>query len=884
VRDHPSGLLVPDSIVPVAAAQPPVRGFASRPLDTTTSDRDRKLATEGSAEWQREGWTYFDEIEEVKFAAGFRGALMKRLILFAGFVMEPDQPPVPVADVPAGLLPAGFADAAAEELARLGTLEQQGELLQSWGSIATVSGESFLIGQIDDMADTGERWRLFSESNIVRSPTGTGVAIRTRPGGDPEPVGDDDVKIRVWRPHARWPDLPDANMRSVLATAEELLIYARQFRAVGKGRNSAGILYIANEIGDHPTSDGKPTKFEVSLVESQVSAVTEDGAPASAIPHIVRGPAAFGTGNRQIPAKDAIFHLPLDRKIDEKAVERIDFLIKRLAHGLDVPVEVLTGIADINHWGAWQIEDSTYKAHIEPDALTFATAVTSELLRPGLLELFGPTALPVIRRMVVGVNPAALVVRPNRAQDAKDAYEADAISWEALRRYLNFPESDAPSAEEMLLKLTLNRSIGSATLTAPMLEATGLFPRVMDGIERAADALDVTNDEAPADDDQADAPADQPTPDPEQPDPTEPAAATAGPIQLALPVVDTDTDSAQPIGTPATRDMATEAQQAIDAHRLAGERWCGNCKGWRPSDHFAASTATASSLGSRLAASDRALADRLVLSASEAATGALRVLGQRLRAQAQGDPDRAAAIAGVPNEQVAAALLAAGFTLPDLAPLISDQFDQLHTRWDTWLPPVFDEASTTVRLAVDREAPDHQATADAADAQVRADQDQRTATGWASLAAALTAHVVATATGATLAEAGEADTLVAVPHGLVRRALAEVGGIANPGAQPHGLAGEIGPGSTVGGVATGPQTLRALRIVGYTVASWEWHHGAPTITFPPHAALSGTSFTSWDAPELTNGGAWPPFSTYFPGDHVGCSCSATPVFAPIQEG
>ena len=124
----------------------------------------------------------------MKFAAGFRGALMKRLILFAGYVVEPDQPALPVGAVPAGVLPAGFAEAAEAELARLGTLEQQAELFQSWGSIATVSGESYLIGQEDDMAETGERWRLFSESNIVRSPTGMGVAIRTRPGGTPEPL------------------------------------------------------------------------------------------------------------------------------------------------------------------------------------------------------------------------------------------------------------------------------------------------------------------------------------------------------------------------------------------------------------------------------------------------------------------------------------------------------------------------------------------------------------------------------------------------------------------------------------------------------------------------------------------------------------------------
>jgi hypothetical protein len=849
VTELPGGLLVTGDDPRRGATTAPTVRFSSRTLETT-SDRDRKLATEGSKAWQNEAWTYFDEVEEVKYAAGFRGALMSRLLLYAGFVLQPDQPPVPIGDVPAGVLPAGFADAAIEELSRLGTIDQQAGLFNSWGSIATISGESYLVGKVDELAETGERWRLFSEQNIVRSPTGRGVAVREKPGGPPEPVDpDNDFVSRVWRPHARWPALPDANTRSVLATAEELLIYARQFRAVGKSRNSAGLLYMANEIGDLPNSDGTPNGFETRLVQSQATAISEDGAPSAAIPHIVRGPAAFGTGQRQVSAKDAIFHIPLDRKIDEKAVERISFLIQRLAHGLDVPVEILTGIADINHWGAWQIEDSTYKAHIEPDALTFATAITAEIIRPGLIDRFGPDALPLIRRVVAAVNPANLVVRPNRAQDAKEAHNAGAISNEALRRYLSFPETDAPTSEEMLLRLVLERSIGSATLTAPMLAATGLFPNVMAGLAEAADALDTTDD---TDTDQGDpqptpATQDQPTPNPDDQPTNDAGQARAIPVQLTLALPPPPTDA------PVSQQLRT-------------------------------TTTTASSLGERLAAADRALTDRLLLAASETATTALRVLGQRLRAQAQGDPDRAAAIQGVPNEQVAAALLAAGHTLPDLAPLIEDQFDTLHTRWGSWVAASFDSTAATVAAAVDVADPQADATRTAATAQVRDDQDQRTGLGWAALLAALSRHVTATATGTAPAPQGETDDLVGIPYGIVRDALAATGGIAAPGSQPRGLAGEIGPGSTVGGLATGPSTMRALRIVGYTVTAWTWNHGSSTAPFPPHSALDGVTFSDWDDDVLINAAGWPPFSTYFPGDHVGCTCTPLPVFAPLTEG
>jgi hypothetical protein len=853
VRELPSGLAVVEDF----RRQPRqgTEGFAARRLDLT-DDLARRRATAGSNAWQKEAWEYADEIEEVKFAANFRGALMRRLLLYAGFVTDPGQAPIPVEDAAeAGDLPTEIALAAAAELERLGSQDQQAELLGQWGGIATVSGESYLVGQENLLADTGETWRLFSESNMVRgTATGNATAIRTRPGGTPENLDPGDAVIRVWRPHPRWPDLADANMRAVLGTAEEILIYARQMRAVGKSRTSAPLLYVANEMGDPPNLDGKPTLWETNLITSLVAAITDDAAVSAAAPNLIRGPAAFGRGQNAVPAKDAIFTIDLSRKIDEKAIERISFLVKRLAHGLDVPVEIITGIADVNHWTAWQIEDSTYKSHIEPDALVFATALTTELLRPGLLDLFGPAAIPFIRRLTVAINPAALVVRPNRAKDALDAFDRWGISWAALRDHLNFGEDEAPDEDEMLLRLAL-RSPGAVQLTAPMLDETGLYPGAAD------DLIEVTGGSGDTSGAVDEAGQDQPTPDDDQPEPSDPAARAAAQVLAAA------------------RARLRSARTSRSAPGLVGRQLSPPHD---RSSRFAERSAMAPALGERLGSIDRELMSRLLLSASDTLTEALRVIGNRLRTQAQGNPAAAQAVKGVPADQVAAVLLAAGLPVPDIEPLAADQFDGLGDRWAVWVPAAF---AATAEAVVRATPDDDEATAERITTEVTAAQEARSTAGWSTLLAALVGLAVARTLDPTaLTPEGESDALVRVPAGIVRNAIATTGGVGNPGGQPFGLASEIGPGQSVGGIATGPNTTRALRIAGYSVAAWEWHHGIPSNPLPAHSALAGTRFSDWGADVLLNTGAFPPFSHLFPGDHVGCTCSTTAVLAPITEG
>jgi hypothetical protein len=861
VRETPSGLAVVEDF----RRGQPTGTFAAARVDLT-DDHARRRATAGSNSWQKEAWEYNDEIEEVKFAAGFRSALMRRLALYVGFTANPGTAPTPVEDT--ADIPAEIALAAVAELERLGSPDQQAELLGQWGGIATVSGESYLIGRPDLLADTGENWTLYSESNMVRGTTGNAVAVRTRPGGTPEDL-DDAATIRIWRRHPRWPDLADANMRAVLGTAEEILIYARQMRAVGKSRTAAPVLYVANEIGDPPNPDGKPTLRETNLVTSLVSAITDDTSPAAVAPQLVRGPASFGRGTNAVAAKDAIFTVDLSRKLDDKAIDRITFLVKRLAHGLDVPVEVITGVADVNHWTAWQIEDSTYKSHIEPDALIFANAITAELLRPGLLELFGPAAVPFIRRVTVAVNPSALVVRPNRSKDALDAFDRWAISWDALREHLAFGEDEAPDEAEMLMRLALTRSIGAATITAPMLEETGLFPTAIDGMAEVAEAQAnaAANAETETKNDiNNDSEIDNSGDSESIPDDTQPDSAAARGIAGVFGASDA---------------VLADARARLRGLRSAPGKVARQLNAIHTTPQFAERQNHAPGLGERLGSIDRELLDRLLMAASENLTNALRVIGNRLRTQAQGNPAAAEAVKGVPADQVAHALLQAGLPLPDLEALAADQFDQLSGRWDAWVPAAFAATSD----AITRATPDSDDLGDRVNDEVTAGQEDRSTSGRGRLVAAMIALAVArTMDPFASTPDGESDDLIRVPAGIVRQSLAAAGGVTSPGAAPLGLAGEIGPGSSAGMLATGPQAQRALRIAGYTVSAWEWHHSLMSTPLPVHSALDGVTFTDWHDDKLLNTAPFPVFAYLFPGDHHGCKCSTTPVLTPITEG
>lgn len=80
-------------------------------------------------------------------------------------------------------------------------------------------------------------------------------------------------------------------------------------------------------------------------------------------------------------------------------------------------------------------------------------------------------------------------------------------------------------------------------------------------------------------------------------------------------------------------------------------------------------------------------------------------------------------------------------------------------------------------------------------------------------------------------------------------------------------------GSPAGGVAMGATLLDAFDEAGASSESYEWIYGpVERKEFPPHDALDGLTFDSWDDPLLLNNGSFPRTPYFFPGDHDGCVC------------
>lgn len=852
--------LTPDALV-AAAAQ--VAGgarsitAAARKIDLTTRD-GRKLIRKPE-QWQDDAWAYFDAVPEVKFAGRFMGNALSRIRLYPGLVVDPDEPAVPLRDVlenetallvehaaaveaarlagdPAppppqlsGLTQALVDDAEAE-MARIdNTDDGQAGLMRDFGINLAVVGDSYLVGRADPDAEPEpgapldqrpERWDVFSSSAIEVK--GQRTILKESPNDRGTDLPADSLVYRIWRKHPRWPGLPDSNLRSVLDECEELLIYARQMRAVGKSRTAAGLLCLPNEVDlpnpprpvpPEPGAEGSPqaagphqlTKFELDLIEALVTPIENDGAASAVVPFILRAKAE---------ALKEVRLVDLSREIDKQAIPRIEHLIQRMAHGLDLPVEVLTGLADANHWTGWLIEDSTYKAHVEPLGMIPAAGIASAFLRPALLE--HGHAPEMVRRIVVGLDPSALVARPNRGQDARDAYEADVISAAALRRYLGMTDTDAPSDDELLRKYVLTRGIGGVELTAALLRSTGLAPDLPDITPETVETEDgeLVETPPPPEDDGGDATeGGDPTPD------TEPARAL---VAAAAPIV---------------------------------------------------------GLGERLAAIEARLRDRLTVAASDAVSDALRRAGNRLRSAAQSDPAAREQVNGVDPEAVGIVLgLSTAESIADVDALLDGAFDGLRERWDGWVG----DAQAEVARLLDTQA----ATAPDATLAARAVNDYEAGAegdrdaGWAALAAALllVSREQMFDAAAVARTTGEFDPSVRVQAGIVRDALARAGGLERPLA-PVGAAQTAGPS----GLTTGVRVRNAMAELGLLTTAYEWRVGMPSQPFEPHQRLAGLVFTSWEDEGLTNAGPWPRTGFYFPGDHRGCQCDAVPVIVRAEQ-
>jgi hypothetical protein len=203
--------------------------------------------------------------------------------------------------------------------------------------------------------------------------------------------------------------------------------------------------------------------------------IRDEDSASAVVPLIIRGPAELG---------DKIKQFKFERSFDPALAQRADRVLERILQGLDVPKDIVTGLANVKYSNALQIDESLYKAHIEPLMLLIADALTVVYLRPALISS-GFTEEDV-KKIVVWYDPSQVATRNDRAADADSGFDKMAISYETWRHAHGFSNQDAPDAKEIAIRMMIEKGAISPELTQAMIAA--LAPDVMKSVREAQQA------------------------------------------------------------------------------------------------------------------------------------------------------------------------------------------------------------------------------------------------------------------------------------------------------------------------------------------------------------------------------------------------------------
>jgi len=773
-------------------------------------------------EWQSEAWAYYDSIGEIKYVGRFKGNALSRLRLYVAYQADDMDAPVPIdsddADINDDLRQAAIGELDRIQNAEGGTAE----LLRGLGTNLDIAGECYLVGLAPNpqYEQVDEEWSVRSVDEIETS-SDNRIKLCYLPGANRSQsrvLTDNDFVLRIWQRHPRWSQLADSSMRGVLDLCDELLILNKAIRAVARSRiGSAGFLTIPEEINlrrrnpTHSDGDGnkRETTFQDDLMRAMVTPIQDEGAASAVVPIVITGKAEYLTDQY-------VRFIEAQRPIDPVMAEQRAELIRRIAQGLDIPLEIVLGVGDINHWGAWAVDESTFKSHVEPTAIVAVEALSYGFLRPALKE-YDPEQ---VRKILVWYDPTELVTHPNRSQDAKDVFDRDGLSWDALARYTGFNEDDMPTPQEMLVRAII---AGRIDPTALGLNLGQLLP--------------TNGDSAPIEI------APPPTPAPEQ-TPTEPGPPTSG-------------GETGPPANPA--EAGPPALTAAMQHRGLV-------------------------FGRKLVAIDRDLRTRVHAAADAALTRALAKAGARLRSKMGKNSVARQVTATVPAEMVAATIgpqgvMTLGATEDEL---LAESFDDLQTQFRKWTAQaqkrtlqLYDDEFGIDDLQDGYEAQFEQsrdaagrwlgiALVGLAVSRLYDPNPAAPPQGEIDESMGVPAGLVRQA----LAIAGGASDVQTTDAGGAYISLGQSADITPLGGVATGLIAQDLLSSAGGGIA------------GY---EWDYGPAVRTRPFEPHEELDGAQFENFDDPVLSNReGDWPgPY--YLPGDHFGCQCDVTPVVLSPED-
>lgn len=408
-----------------------ITAAATRILTKKKGGGSSKTASSASV-----AWDMFDSVPEVGTYADWVSNTLAGAQLFAG-KRGPD------GDVER--LPDNHR---ANELVQsmAGGFDGQSVMLGDFGTQLSVAGEAWLIIIPDPEAETfaGDRWVVLSTEEVKVQRGGVKATVDGDeveiPEYDPDnpPPDDAPVAIRVWKAHPRDHQLATSPVLRSLTILEELCLLNAAVAAIARSRiTGRGVLLVpaGARFPAAPGQDAAEDSLLDTFIEVASTAIREPESAAATVPIILEVPGDLISG---------VKWLQFTSEFDAMAIQLRDEAIRRFATGADVPAEVLLGMGDSNHWGAWALTAEALRMGGEPRLGLVCQALTTEWLRP-ILEADGD---PDASEILVWFDTAALRTASNKAASALEAFKEGLISAEAARRELGFTEADSPGDED----------------------------------------------------------------------------------------------------------------------------------------------------------------------------------------------------------------------------------------------------------------------------------------------------------------------------------------------------------------------------------------------------------------------------------------------------
>lgn len=417
------GIPTPKPLPTRAEQQPNALTAAAAPVASPRTELIRN--TDG---WQNEAWEFYDTLGEFRYGTEWVSAMLSRVRLYAA-KLEPG------ADEPVR----AEAGTAVDLMTVLsGGVAAQAQLMSGFGTQLGVPGEGYLVGET---VNGVEKWAVRS-TDEVRAARGHFEVIdenTANNGTQWRPLGSDSLVTRVWRPHKRWHYKADSPARAARGKMRELELINRYIMAQFLSRlASAGVVLFPDEVA-FPVKEEfaeAADPFVAEWIEIAATAIANPGTASAVVPIPIKVPAEY---------VDKIRHIDFTLQLDEKILDKRESAIKGLATMLNMPAEILLGMGDVNHWGAWQLEEGALKTHIAPEAELICQAITQGYLQPRLKA----SGVEDFAQWVVWYDMSELTLRPDRSADALQLYDRMEINGTALRRETGFDEADKPNDEEL---------------------------------------------------------------------------------------------------------------------------------------------------------------------------------------------------------------------------------------------------------------------------------------------------------------------------------------------------------------------------------------------------------------------------------------------------